>query len=316
MDADRLSNELIDGEGFDARVNEVRCGWESDDLEVEGKFLYLTFRDGKPTIDEFVDFIFEKIVAFCLPTSEVDKIEKLVQERGLPAARSAFERAEKMFIQAIKSRRSGGEPGELILFIFLEMVMKAPQIVAKMNLKTSTNMPVHGSDGIHARADKKSDNLFVYWGESKLYKKFSDGVSEAIESVIDFHDDDTEKRKHEVGILQNHASLSDENLERELVDYFNPYKPKSNKVKDYNACFVGFNYKAYEKIESANSVDRKDIFLDMYKDRIESGCELMESKIHDYGGDRLRYVFFLLPLKSVDQFRGKFFDKLGVPTDD
>ena len=42
-----------------------------------------------------------------------------------------------------------GELGELLLFCFLKTHLKAPKILSKLELKTSTQMYVHGSDGIH-----------------------------------------------------------------------------------------------------------------------------------------------------------------------
>jgi hypothetical protein len=43
----------------------------------------------------------------------------------------------------------GGELGEMLLYAFLEQVLGAPKLLSKVELKTSPNMYVYGSDGVH-----------------------------------------------------------------------------------------------------------------------------------------------------------------------
>ena len=68
-------------------------------------------------------------------------------------------------IKAQKGSSRSGEAGEIVLYILNEWVLKAPQIVSKMYLKTNANMPVHGTDGIHARFDETKKKLYLYWGK-------------------------------------------------------------------------------------------------------------------------------------------------------
>jgi len=48
-----------------------------------------------------------------------------------------------------KETGRSGELGELLLYMLIEWVLKAPIVASKMYLKTSQQMPVHGVDGIH-----------------------------------------------------------------------------------------------------------------------------------------------------------------------
>jgi hypothetical protein len=72
--------------------------------------------------------------------------------------------------------------GELLLFLLMERLLGLPQLLAKMSLKTSGNVHVHGSDGVHASLGDDGI-LDVYWGESKLYKSSSDAFSDCFESI-------------------------------------------------------------------------------------------------------------------------------------
>ena len=45
---------------------------------------------------------------------------------------------------------------------------------------------MHGTDGIHARYDAHSGELFLYWGELKAYQTLSSAFNSAMESLIEF----------------------------------------------------------------------------------------------------------------------------------
>src|SRR3546814_10487872 len=61
------------------------------------------------------------------------------------------QRALALFKRVRKASNRSGEAGELLLYLLTEWILGAPQIIAKMGLKTNPQMPVHGSDGVHVR---------------------------------------------------------------------------------------------------------------------------------------------------------------------
>ena len=64
---------------------------------------------------------------------------------------------------------SSGEGGELLLFVLAETLLRLPQILCKMSLKTNLRMHVHGADGVHAGVDPGMGRVALWWGESKIY---------------------------------------------------------------------------------------------------------------------------------------------------
>lgn len=50
-----------DYRGFDARLRELPYAWQDDKVLIAGKFFYLPFRDGEPTLNEFVEYIYHLI---------------------------------------------------------------------------------------------------------------------------------------------------------------------------------------------------------------------------------------------------------------
>jgi hypothetical protein len=63
---------------------------------------------------------------------------------------------------------NAGEGGELLLYSFLEGHLGAPKILSKMELKTSSEHYVHGTDGVHLLEVSEGEYQLIF-GESKMY---------------------------------------------------------------------------------------------------------------------------------------------------
>ena len=219
--------ELLSDEhkGFEIRVIKSSIHCEPQLPRVDAEFFYLSFRDGLPTLDEFVDYLKKELISFCLPREEREQVRLQLKKNpgDFHLAVELYEKARSLFITAKKQNKSQGEPGELILFLLLESFFEAPQMVSKMYLKTSGEMPVHGTDGIHFGV--AGEQLLVYWGESKLYKEISSGLDSAIESVVSFSNCDRSKAR-EIDIVRDYLDLPKElsAVKDDLVSYFDPYK--------------------------------------------------------------------------------------------
>jgi len=302
----------IPDKGLNARLSCIPHANENKGFWLEGHFFYLTFKGGKPTTDEFVEFIYGKIIDFCLPGYEIRKMHERAAEIGNPAYVEALEKARRVFIKALKLQKTTGEPGELILYLLLETVLKAPQLVAKMTLKTNSDMPVHGSDGIHVRFDDAEDNLHLIWGESKLYQQLSSALRTAISSISDFEEEESDKKDREIDIIRQHSSLADNSLHEPLMRYFDPYESVSNDVLDFHACFVGFDSELYESQESENPDSLEKELKAKYEDQIAKACNQFKKKVGDHDLRHLKFILFLLPFENVAEVRAKFLKKLGV----
>ena len=63
---------------------------------------------------------------------------------------------------------NAGEGGELLLYSFLEGHLGAPKILSKMELKTSTEHYLNGTDGVHLLQISQNEYQLIF-GESKMY---------------------------------------------------------------------------------------------------------------------------------------------------
>lgn len=313
---DELKN-IIEGRytGFNARFQELKYNWQIKDIDVEGNFYYLSFKDGKVSLDEFIEFIYFKVINFCIPAKERNRLRDLyVQTNDDRYILELTDKAKNLFIKAREQQVTTGEPGELILFILLEAVMNAPQLACKMYLKTNVNMPVHGTDGIHASYNDTSGELTLYWGESKLYQQLSTALDRVCASIISFigEENGIKPRDRDIQIIKDHISIDNNRAKEELLKYFDPYEDQSNNINERFACFVGFDFNPLSKMDKMDKREVENYFKGEYLNRIETACNLFEEKIRENKIDKLKYTFFLIPFKDVEEVRIKFLRKLGI----
>ena len=78
---------------------------------------------------------------------------------------------------------NAGEGGELLLYSFLEAHLGAPKSLSKMELKTSSEHYVHGTDGIHLLEVGKDEYELIF-GESKMYGDVKGQVGSSVKRAI------------------------------------------------------------------------------------------------------------------------------------
>ena len=78
-----------------------------------------------------------------------------------------------------------GELGELLLFCFLESQLKAPKILSKLELKTTSGLYVNGADGVHF-LKLEDGNYQLIFGESKMYVDIKKAFDNALKSLYEF----------------------------------------------------------------------------------------------------------------------------------
>jgi len=110
-----------------------------------------------------------------------------------------------------KDTGAGGELGEILLYLFLEQKLNAPKLLSKVELKTTKNQYVFGSDGVHLLT--LGDKAFqLVLGESKIVGKLESAVDDAFASIKKVSNDaSNEIRLIEKNILSE--SFDDETTE-------------------------------------------------------------------------------------------------------
>lgn len=296
------------------RIRHLSFDTDTCGENIEVRCSYISFRDGKPTFDDFINTISEHIVPFCLPRREIQIAqEKLKNGDHVSAGRimtKLSDKARDLFIKAKKGSHRSGEAGEIVLYILTEWLLHAPQIVSKMYLKTNSQMPVHGTDGIHARYDSEKERLYLYWGESKAHAALSSALSSALESIKKFIDEGHDKREIEIVATYSDIDNIDEESKDAFMRYLDPYEEESNERISVHSCLLIYEY----NLQNGDSVEEPEQqYVELIKEIVEDFIKTIKQIVSKKGLGPQRFEFFLLPVPSVQEFRDKFQNRIGWP---
>lgn len=310
--AEILETLLGNYETLSARIKHIDFSLNDTFPRIAVRGSYLAFRDGLPTLDDFVTVVHRRITSFCLPRNELrvlhDKAVLMSPGEAAELWTGAVTRASQRYIKAKKGSSRSGEATEIVLYILLEWALKAPQIVSKMYLKTNNDMPVYGTDGIHARYDANTGDLFLYWGKSKAHKTLARAFASAMKSLVEFIK--LAKEEKEIDLIHAHADLGGiGNDEKQAVlDFFDPFVEKSNKRKPVFACLLVFDEPSLSQV-----TDEEQHFVSHFKAIANAFIGSLQERLNDYDLLPRRFEFFLLPINSVQLLRDLFQQKIGWP---
>ena len=164
-----------------------------DAPEATLRFQHLRFdENGEPKFNDLAEVLADHIIEYCFAA----------RRRGKPVKPYQYSRLNREGRAYLRKFETSGEAGEMLLYFLLEAVLKAPQMVAKMELKTNPKMESHGSDGIHMRWHEADGKLDIFFGEAKLEKTIYSALDNTIESLESFHSE--RLLEHEFGVVTSH----------------------------------------------------------------------------------------------------------------
>ena len=201
---------------------------------------------------------------------------------------------------------AGGELGEILLYLFLEIKLGAPKLLSKMELKTSPNQYVFGSDGIHLlRLDNKIFQLIL--GESKIKGDLEDAVDNAFNSIKTV----SAQPSNELRLVDSRifTETFDEQTTNFIKSLIIPSKRDASiSVDKAFGIFLGYTLgvdaSQYSNTEFREVVNRK------LKDDFTKVAKYIEGKINNSGLAGYSFYFFLLPFNDASKDRANIIQKL------
>ena len=202
-----------------------------------------------------------------------------------------------------------GELGELMLFSFLETDLKAPKLLTKMELKTNSNMYFNGADGVHyLKLD--SENYQLIFGESKAHSDLSDGISEALDSIRDFKNDDIKDDRSgsvkgisfERGLLNAHIANETYTDEEKafIKSLIYPKAASTYAVDTAFAVFVLYNLEIDPKDKQRNNSDFRKWLFDELKTKILKMIPSIIKRIENRGLTGHSFYFYIVPFEKME----------------
>lgn len=229
-------------------------------------------------------------------------LSRLNYKKVLDDPSMMMEVATKVQSQFRRPDEKAGEGGELILYSLLEGHLGAPKILSKMELKTSSDHYVHGSDGVHL-LQLDANNFQMIFGESKMYgasgksgNSVERGVKAAFKSIGKVHKEgfdfdtwlvDSELLKEEI----------DPDKLQALADIILPADANSN-VKKHNAfgIFIGYEIDVTDlKPEDFELDELENELIRRATDALEAEHELICKEIADRGLGIYPFHIYAIP---------------------
>jgi hypothetical protein len=313
--ADILASLRKDYTSLSARIRSLE---HSITCECEGVSLrlhYPSFRAAESTVHDLTESVFLYLTPFALSRLEIAEVDSLygkltADEFRLKTVRLQ-QKAVRLFKLAQKATNRNGEAGELLLYLLTEWVLEAPQILAKMALKTNSQMAVHGPDGVHVRFDPATQQLHFLCGESKIYSDLDKGVAAAITSIEEALDE--EKLKFELELVERNIALTalGDEAKAALIRYLDPFEEESNQRVTVTTCLIAFDFDAYAKVQGLKSAEVEVKFAEAAHLKLSELASRLARGLKKAGLEHHTIEFFFFPLPSVAEFRDLFQGKIG-----
>lgn len=311
---DALASLKRDLSKLSIRFKSVNHAVMTDCKALKLRLHYPAFRQRRPMIAELVDTVSTYIVNFCLPRQQVtdlyEQYGKVSPEDFTKMFEVLRQEAFDLFKRAHVATNRNGEAGELILYLLTEWLLEAPQIVAKMSLKTNTEMPVHGADGVHVRYCAEAGRLYIYWGEAKLYGSLDQAITEAAKSIAESLDD--KKIKHEITLVKRHLDLSGLTpyAKKAMLDFLDPYGSEYANRHDVISCLVAFDFDGFGAVLACEA-DAEEEFRKLALAKLKEAAPKIAKALKAKGIEHQEVEMFIMPVPSVATLRDLFQDKIG-----
>lgn len=251
----------------------------------------------------------ETVVEYAIPRSQIREAYELCAKKNHSTAIVKLANEARALFTHLSQT---GEGGELLLFCLAEFILGYPQIMAKMQLKTSSDMHYHGADGIHASVDGASGKLCLWWGESKLHQTAGGAIRECLKSIAPFLIEPASieaRRARDLNLLRSYVDLDDLKLEGAIRCYLDTKSPNFGRLKFGGLCLVGFddkNYPVHPKKADIEAIS-KALLESSAGWKNKAGERLAENQLIEFD----LHIFFV-PFPSVEDFRAAVLKGVGA----
>ena len=313
MNYDLESNPLADlgamlsasKKNYDSCISHISHEHACEGVTANMRMHHLKFdSNGEPKV---------RALAECLVLHAIDYA---ISSRNRPAQFTAqqatkfTQEARKLFRGVVAPEGTAelaGEAGELLLYFLLETVLGAPQVVAKIELKTNPALEVNGSDGIHMRWDSSDEVVDVYFGESKMKADVGAALTDAFSSIESFHANGM--RAHEYSMATKFFKGVDENVKAAVAKVLDSGLPGPD-ARINHACLIGYNWSATGLTPQQAATEVEAEYRRQFAAQAPSLHKKLQHRFDSCKRKQYGFEVFFLPFASVQAFRDAFHEAM------
>ena len=266
-------------------------------------FLMMTTKGDDIRENDFLEFLKDNIIFYVL---NYDEYQKQIKGKKEDVIRKTIESYQKAKSKFQKKSRNTGEVAELLLFLLLESC-GVSKIVSKMLLKTSSDMPVFGSDAVHLEID--NGKLIIHYGEAKMRKTFPASLKDAISSIETF--ESNHKEVDEINIITSNIDRARfGKYAKELTNMLNPYSKDQTNFYHTHSVLLCFDWNVLNNTSQKGTKKLKDYLISEYQTKQTEYLEKINSEIKSDLLKDKNFRFFILPFKNETQFSIRFNEEI------
>lgn len=247
--------------------------------------------------DEMYEYILSNITKYVFDRRKNKEASKHPQ-RATTLILEALNHLRK--ITSAKDKGAGGELGEILLYLFLEQDLQAPKLFSKVELKTSPQDYIKGSDGIHFkfRSLPNGDKILqLVIGEAKIQNDLESGLEAAFESINTYLTSNVQDRN----LLDTHLmdQMVDEEEATILKDYILAFPRK--KKETVFGIFIGYSIQYSGEYDTNDQYDEKVIEENIKQ--VLGYKSFIINCIKKYNISNYEFNFYFLPFHNAQRDR-------------
>jgi len=255
--------------------------------------------------NQVVDSLLESVAHYSISRRNIQKYKN--------SPMSLSKKARELFKDY---KRNTGELGEFLLFSFLEGHLDAPKVLSKLELKTATNMFVHGSDGIHF-LKLPDGNYQLIFGESKVYGDLTKGLRDAFSSIHDFVNETSasgtksginyEKHLISSNIFNETWTKEEETFIEQLIY---PTSDSEFEVDDAFGIFIGFEINISKEEKKLSNSEFRIKIDEKINNIVSRKLDNIEKYIENKELFGYSFYIYIMPFTDIDTSRELILERL------
>lgn len=317
-----LSSLSTSQAGFATLVKEALGPAQSEYPKLH--LLHVAFKEDEPDIHSLAEIACDQVINYVIPKRKIKQAADASAKTPFDAsiwsalqreARAAFIRYNENSLAKSPNASSDSntryaEIGEVIAFCLACHYLEAGQVAAKMALKTNSQMPGYGVDGIHARAEDDG-TLTVFFLEAKMVNDAKSGMTQYLDSSTKFYSDRRQKANEQrIARDLSNFDILESAAKDAAIDYFNPYNGSSSRVRERFVGVIIYDEELYKNKLPLSDTEPLDIhekhfvskYIALHPDLLDS-CR---TKLTNRDSEHARYRAYYIAVPSTSELKRLF----------
>ena len=298
IDANENSNNTsISNSIFDKNFKNVFIKVSNEKLE-DGKsstleIYRLNIKSGKFRFNDLIEFLSDNLNKYVFSRTQIDEYKSKLKE-----SRMGME-ALKTFSKSVENTKDDAL-GELLIYIFLEQVLKAPKLMSTIEFNNENVK----SDGVHLLVLNSNNRIInqVVFGASNILDDYKVAIDRAFDKILDID------KATSNGLKIINPEIFKHKFDKEQSDYLKNIIVPSDYNSEYEnayGLFIGYTLSLKDK-----SIPNIDEIEEQLKKDIEKMTKYIKSKIKTNKLEGIDFYTYIIPFNEASKDKVAVIDRM------